>query len=531
MIVPMSINITTPYSIRLGVAGSGAMGSGIALAALFKNMVVTLYDISPAMLDQARNYIEKHLDRKGKRVSLNNLTLTTDLEALAGCGVIVEAVLEKLELKQDLFARLDALCPPPAILATNTSTLSVTAIASAAQHPERVAGMHFFNPAPVLPLVEIVRAARTNQATIDSLVALAQLLDKTPVIAGDTPGFIVNRVARPFYGEALRLAGEGIATHEQIDRLVRMAGGFRMGPFQLMDLIGIDVNFTAMQSMYEQTFGEPRYRPHPIQVQMVSQRALGRKTGQGFYSYANGEEIADPKPPRPSPADGKILFSPGSWAPDLEASLESAGYTLLSSASLATGDLAAGFVVAGRGEGLAEQVRLVDIALPPNRPLFVQAAGVTLAEAGQWSKHPERLVGFDGLFFAGSRALNLVAYPGEPNPDAVESAGRLVSGLGRLPVWTGDGPALVLPRILAMLANEAAFAVGEGVAGADTIDTAMKLGVNYPFGPLEWARKTGWEKVVTVLDHLYQEYHEDRYRTAPLLRRWARIFYNKETRT
>ena len=233
----------------------------------------------------AQAYIQSHLERKNKPYNLRNLTLTHRLEELHGCGVVIEAIPEDMGLKCSLIARLDAICPPPAVLATNTSTLPVTAIASAASAPERIAGMHFFNPAPVMPLVEIVRAAGTSAETLQLLHLLAEKIGKSPVQVSDSPGFIVNRIARPFYGEALRLLGEGVATYKQVDQLARLGAGFRMGPFELMDLIGIDVNFAATQSMFDQSFREPRYRPHPVQAQMVQQNHLGRKTGQGFYTY------------------------------------------------------------------------------------------------------------------------------------------------------------------------------------------------------------------------------------------------------
>ncbi len=282
----MTIQFITPFSVRIGVLGAGTMGSGIALTILLADMPVTLYDVSAEMLEKAKGYIESHLERKGKSDNIAYLNLTSHLDDLSSAMVLIEAAPEDLALKQEIFAALDRICPPSAILATNTSTLPVTAIAAATEQPQRVAGMHFFNPAPVMPLVEVIQGVQTHPDTIQSLVALASKLGKTSVVARDTPGFIVNRVARPFYGEALRILGEGVTTYDKIDQIVRLGGGFRMGPFELMDLIGIDVNLAAMQSMYQQTHGEPRYKPHLIQDQMVQQKALGRKSGRGFYDYS-----------------------------------------------------------------------------------------------------------------------------------------------------------------------------------------------------------------------------------------------------
>jgi len=233
----------TPHSVQLSIAGAGTMGSGIALTALRAGLSVTLFDPYLEALDRARTYLQDHLRRKSQLALLANLDLTQNHADLAGAGVIIEAIPEDLAQKLAIFARLDGICPPPAVLATNTRTLPVTAIAAAVSAPERVAGMHFFNPAPVLPLVEIVRGALTSPDVIEILVALAGQLGKTPVVVSDTPGFIVNRVARPYSGEALNLLGEGVASHQVIAHIARGGAGFRLGTFQLMDLIGIDVNF------------------------------------------------------------------------------------------------------------------------------------------------------------------------------------------------------------------------------------------------------------------------------------------------
>ena len=507
---------------RIGIVGAGTMGSGIALVALLSDFQVSLYDVSGEMLARARDYIETHLERKRRAINVKYLSLTSSLEDLGACSLVIEAVPEDLSLKQELFARLDTICPPPAILATNTSTLSVTAIAAATDTPGRVAGMHFFNPASVLPLVEVIRGARTAAETVEAITRLAEKMGKTPVVAGDTPGFIVNRVARPFYGEALRLLGEGVASHEQIDRLVREGAGFRMGPFELMDLIGIDVNLAATQSVFEQTFYEPRYRPHRIQVAMVAQKALGRKSGSGFYDYT-GAASQPTSPPPPSPrqlAPTPVLITPGSWAPGLADLLKTAPTPQGGFVESANPEPVAVIVAAGRDENLEDFLRSLDQALPPHVPILCQCATVTLGEAARWTKHPERVAGFDGLFFLKGTVATLVASPvlGDEARSAIDA---FVTGLGRTPVWIEDSPALVLPRVICCLANEAAFAAGEGVAGPDTIDQAMQLGTNYPKGPLAWAREIGYAHVTAVLNHLHQFYGEERYRCAPLLRKWA----------
>ena len=504
---------------QIGVLGAGAMGSGIALAALYADHDVTLTDISSEALDRARDYVEGHLKRKGLSDRIDQLKTSQDLDALSGSNVVIEAALESLEVKRELFAQLDRFCPAPTILATNTSTLSVTAIAAATSAPERVAGMHFFNPAPVLKLVEIARGASTSQETVDRLVRLAESMGKTPVVTEDSPGFIVNRVARPFYAEALRLLVERTASHAEIDAVLTLGAGFRMGPFELMDLIGLDVNLAAATTMYESTYGEPRYRPHWLQRQMVESGNLGRKSGSGFYGYEGDEkQWTPPEVPEIRQASGYVLVSDGSWAPELGRLLGQVGYTM----SETHGDLPlAAVVVNGREEGVRDVVRRYDRGLASSIPILCQTVDINLSDLQMGANHPERIVGFDGLFIAEGRASALVEGQ-NLTPDVRAVVTEVIESLGKLPIWVQESSGMISPRIWSCLANEAAFAVGEGVAETDAVDTAMKLGVNYPIGPLAWADQIGYAKVVAVLDHMAQEYGEERYRVAPWLRRKAR---------
>ena len=279
----------------IGIIGSGTMGSGIAEVAALVKLNVLLHDASEKALAAALDRIRLNLNRSVEKNRLSageatealaRISAAADLDALASSDFIIEAAMEDLNVKREIFQTLDSLLSPTAILATNTSSLSITSIAATTKRPDKVVGMHFFNPPPVMKLVEVIAGKHTSGATVVATMDLALAMGKTPVACADTPGFIVNRVARPFYGEALRLLGEGVAAVEDIDRLVKLEGGFKMGPFELMDLIGIDINYAVTKSVYEQFFQEPRFRPHPIQRQMVEAGTLGRKTKKGFYSYS-----------------------------------------------------------------------------------------------------------------------------------------------------------------------------------------------------------------------------------------------------
>jgi len=273
----------------VGIVGAGTMGAGIAQVAAQAGCDALLHDESGQALARGMERIAAGLRTgRGETEGAEALARVHPCPAagdLAAADVVIEAAFEDLAVKREIFRALESIVRPGTVLATNTSSLSITAIGALTRTPGAVVGMHFFNPAPRMKLVEIVRGGRTSDETLERARALALAMGKTPILCADTPGFIVNRVARPFYGEALRLLGEGAAGVEEIDRIVRLEGGFRMGPFELMDLIGIDVNYAVTKSVYERFFHEPRFRPHPIQERMVEAGTLGRKTGRGFYRH------------------------------------------------------------------------------------------------------------------------------------------------------------------------------------------------------------------------------------------------------
>lgn len=299
----MALTRETP----VGVLGAGAMGGGIAQVAATAGHPVVLADLSEAQVTSALEGLRRALDRdveKGRRTAADASAALARIQpasvdgqygVFSRCGLVIEAVLEDLKVKRQVFQSLEAVTAAEAVLATNTSSLSVTAIAASCARPERVLGIHFFNPAPVMPLVEIVGGHGTGPDVIGAARALVDGWGKTTVLASDTPGFIVNRVARPFYGEAIRIAEEGIADYATIDWAMRDLGGFRMGPFELMDLIGNDVNYAVTRSVFEAFAYEPRYRPSLTQKRLVDARLYGRKAGRGYYDYRDGAVRPEPR--------------------------------------------------------------------------------------------------------------------------------------------------------------------------------------------------------------------------------------------
>lgn len=486
----------------VAVVGAGTMGQGIAQVALLAGHPVLLHDAVPGRAQAALEAVAGRLDRlagKGRlpaaehKAALARLAAADALTELAGAGLVVEAVVEDLAVKQSLFAELEAVVGDGCLLATNTSSLSVTAVAGALRLPGRLVGLHFFNPAPVLPLVEVVAGAAGDRSAVALAADTAVAWGKTPVCCADTPGFLVNRVARPFYAEALRVHEERAADPATIDALLRESGGFAMGPFALTDLIGQDVNEAVTRSVWEAFFRDPKFAPSLAQRRLVESGRLGRKTGRGWFSYDEGPAAA----PAPDTAD----TAP---APDFVVVRGSLG------PAQEVVRLAAEAGIEVRTQGGGDGRRGV-IVLPSGTPL-------RLAD-GRLPGEPS--VQFDlALDYAGARRIGVASSAGVPARAVTEATG-LFQAMGKKVSVIRDVPGMVVARTVAMLVDLAVDAVAKEVGTAQDVDTAMRLGVNYPVGPLEWCELISAAYVRDLLDALHAWYPTGRYAPCPELRRRA----------
>jgi 3-hydroxybutyryl-CoA dehydrogenase len=489
-----------PAPSLIAVLGAGTMGAGIAQLGCQAGMRTRLYDPVAEARERGAETLRGHLERGVERGRLSReeadaaagcLEVVDSVDALAGCELVIEAAPERLDLKRELLGQVAAACGEECVLATNTSSLLVTAIAAGVPAPERVVGMHFFNPAPVMKLVEVVAGELSGEPALALARAAGEAMRKRVIEAADGPGFLVNRCGRPFSLEGERLVEERIATPEEVDRICRLGGGFRMGPFELRDLVGVDVSLDVAKSFYEQSFHEPRWKPSQLTVRMVAAGRLGRKCGYGFYRYGDGPHRPDdPEPPAPGGGDGTVAIGGGRpLAEQLRERARAAGWQ----------------VASGPGDGVElDGARLL---------LCARAPLSALDERGD-------AVGFHALPpLAG--LVELTRGPRTPDA-AAHRAERFFATLGLHTAWVGDAPGLVLGRIVCQLVNEAAFAVTAGVGSPDDVDAGMTLGLSHPRGPVAWSRAIGLDHVLAVLDGLASFYREERYRAAPLLRRgWA----------
>lgn len=493
--------MTSTSHAPLGIVGCGLMGRGIAQIAAQGGIPVVLHDSRPGAAEEARTAIGATLHTlagKGKLTpqaaddAVARLAVAAALDDLAPCAVVVEAIVEKLEAKQGLLRELEGVVAADCILATNTSSLSVTAIAAACRLPGRVAGFHFFSPVPLMKIVEVIAGPLTDAGVAERLTALARRMGHTPVQASDTPGFIVNHAGRGYLTESLRLLGENVAPHADIDRILRDAAGFRMGPFELLDLTGLDVSQPVMESIYGQYYQEPRFRPSPIARQRLAAGLLGRKSGRGFYAYEDGRRQEPAAPAVPARADVPVWLGEKDAAafPAVAALLDRLGAVRDTGITPAAGSLCLVLPVGGDATGAA-----VDAGLDPTRT-----------------------VALDPLFLAGRRTLMTTPLT---SPAMRDAAHALLAADGVPVSVVRDSAGLVCQRVLATIVNIGADIAQQGIATPDDIDRAVTLGLGYPQGPLALGDALGAATVLRILDGLFAVYRDPRYRPSPWLRRRA----------
>ncbi len=496
------------------------MGAGIAQVSCLAGFETRLYDSVEEALQKGIERVRHGLDRFVERgrisredadAALGRLRPAPELTDLRDCGLVIEAAPERLELKRSLVVELSSICGDETVLATNTSSLPVTALAGAAARPENVVGMHFFNPVPLMDLLEVVAGEQSGERALAVARQVGERFGKRVIVARDGPGFLANRCARPFGMEALKLLTEQLAGHARIDRIVRMGGGFRMGPFELADLVGIDVGFEVSKSFWEQSFHEPRWRPSVVQERMVQAGRFGRKAGRGYYDYggdAHREE--DPAPPEPGGSGLVAIEGDGRLADDLREAAEDAGYEVRYTDEFDEGQVE---ILVDAAVGRSPLDPMPDPE-NPNTLVCILCVDGSLAELDLSGT----AVGFHALPPFADTDLVELTWSADASRTNAMRADAFFRSLGKHVERVRDAPGLVLGRIVCQLVNEAAFAVSEGVGSPPDVDVAMRHGYNWPRGPLEWADEIELDHVLATLDALYEELREERYRAAPLLR-------------
>ncbi|AIA04643.1 3-hydroxyacyl-CoA dehydrogenase [Streptomyces noursei] len=492
----------------VAVVGTGTMGQGIAQVALVAGHPVRLYDSAPGRAAQAAEAVVRRLDRlveKGRIPAVERdaararLSPAETLAELADAALVVEAILEQLPAKQELFRALEDVVPADCLLATNTSSLAVTAVAGGLRHPGRCVGMHFFNPAPLLPLVEIVSGFATDDAAATTAYDTAATWGKTPVRCADTPGFIVNRIARPFYAEALRVHEERGADPATIDAVLREGSGFRMGPFELTDLIGQDVNEAVTHSVWTAFFQDPKFTPSLAQRRLVESGLHGRKSGRGWFDYAEGARRPEPHTaePCPTPSSVTVLGELPGPAAVLREAIEEAGIKVT-------------------GDRTAREPESAGAVLLPGGALLALTSGAPATRRGRGAT-----ISFDlSLDYRAATRVALAPSATASEGDLAEAVG-LFQALGKQVSVIDDVPGMIVARTVAMIIDFAVDAAARGVATPQDIDTAMRLGVNYPGGPMEWVDRLGAPWAWRLLDSLHRQNAQGRYVPSWALRRRA----------
>ncbi len=481
----------------VGVVGAGVMGAGIAQLFAAAGCPVRLYDTFDGAAEKARVGVAGRFARLAEKGRLDaaeadaaseRVSVVEDLAGLADCELIVEAVVEDLEVKQSLFASLESLCGPETVLASNTSSLQISEIAARCERPERFAGLHFFNPVPLMKVVEVVPGVHTNPQVVDTLCGWVDQTGHQPVVAADRPGFIVNHLGRGFSTEGLRIVDEGVADFVDVDRVMREAGGFRLGPFELLDLTGLDVSGKVMTSVYEQFFHEPRFRPSASTAPRVAAKLFGRKTGAGFYRYPEGRQAVPEERAAPPVTLTRVWLEPPNDAADPLASLLTSGGAEL----VAQPDDAEVCVLRPLGRDATSSASALGLDLP-------------------------RCVAVDTLRANPGRLTLMLTVNTDP---AVRDAAHGLLAAGGTPVTViNDSPGFILQRTLATIVNIGCELVQQRIATPADLDKAVKLGLGYPFGPLEFGDELGPDRVLTVLSNLLDETGDPRYRPSRWLTR------------
>ena len=495
-----------PIYTKIAVVGAGAMGRGIAQIAAQSGSTVKLFDVEPHASAKAKAelagqwdklVVKSRLDAATADAHKNRVSAVSSLAELADCDLVIEAVVERLDVKQALFAELEAIVSPHTVLVTNTSSLSVTAIAAKLKNPQRFAGYHFFNPVPLMKVVEVIAGLRTDAAVCAQLASYAKQMGHTAVLAQDTPGFIVNHAGRGYGTEALRIVSEGIADFATIDRILRDQVGFKLGPFELMDLTALDVSHPVMESVYHQYYEEARYRPSVITAQRLAGGLLGRKTGEGFYKYEAGVMQVAPEAPAPAMADiPPIWVSPrASRRSELLQLLKNLGAKIETGAS-------------------SSPQAMVLVA-----PLRFD--NTTVAEVERLD--PARTIGIDMLIDDAATKRRVLATNPATRADMKDAAHALFASDGKPVSVIRDSGGFVTQRVVATIVNIASDICQQGICSPKDLETAVTLGLGYPLGPLAMGNRYGPTNVLEVLFNMQTVYGDQRYRPSPWLRRRGAI--------
>ncbi len=507
----------------LAIIGTGIMGMGIAQIAAQAGIQVLLFDAKAGAAEQGRESLQAMLEKlaaKGKftdeqlQSTLSNLTVIEDIAKIADVDVVIEAIIENLDIKKQLFKQLEGIVPAETILATNTSSLAVTAIASDCEHPERVAGFHFFNPVPLMKIVEVIPGLSTKSSVVETLTTLAKRMGHLGVVAKDTPGFIVNHGGRAYGTEALKILGEGVASFEDIDRILRDGAGFRMGPFELLDLTGIDVSHPVMESIYNQYYFEPRYRPHPLTRQMLTGNKLGRKVGEGFYQYKDGQKVT-------ANTNQQLPYKTDSDTSNLSVWI--------------------GADLAEDKQQLIDHLNANDITIDdndqpnPDSLILLAIYGEDTTNAAiRYQVNPKQAVAIDMLTDLSQHRTLMPSIVTEDN--FVAQAYALFGKNNKLGKSSDEGSNMavdatlitestgfVAQRVVAMVINLGCDIAMQGIATPKDIDNAVKLGLGYPYGPISWGDELGAERILLILERIYGLTGDPRYRPSPWLQRRAKL--------